>query len=141
MAIAITIGSSHILAARPRHMADDCTCETAKKRCMPPYVFSISGQVRFRSALEHASGCESRHCARLKKKILRGMRKKLAWLVSEEMILGCKAVRPLLYATNKVKLTIDDFDLAARHLSRCPDESCAQLRRAVLLTVRDTVRT
>lgn len=69
------------------------------------------------------------------------MSKKLHWLFQQEALLGCITVQPFLYRTNSV-LNLDDkknFTFVTKHLAHCPHESCARLRRALLLTVRSTV--
>lgn len=56
--------------------------------------------------------------------------------MAEEALLGCVRVQPALYGRRRVVLQPRDFPALAYHLAHCPRESCAQLRRALLLTVR-----
>lgn len=108
---------------------------------MPSFVFSVPGQVNFRRALVHLLTCPKRACATLRKKVRLGMAQKLRWLFAEEAFLGCIAMQPFLYRTHSV-LNLKDrenFMFVAKHLANCPHESCARLRRALLLTVRSTV--
>jgi len=65
---------------------------------------------------------------------------KLRWLLAQECLLGCVHIQPSLYGKERVIMQRRDFPLIARHLAFCPKESCAQLRRALLLKVRDEVR-
>lgn len=122
-------------------MAQDCTCHQAQKRCMPSFVFSVAGQVGFRTALDHLINCTSRDCASLRKKVKDGMYDKLRWLFQEEVLLGCIHVQPFLYRSRSVNDIRKQrhFVTIASHLSQCPHESCARLRRSVLLKVRDNV--
>ena len=117
------------------------SCHQAQKACMPSFVFSVSGQVNFREALHHLLSCQSRMCASLRKKVRQGMEEKLGWLWQEEALLGCIYVQPLLY---RMAAVVDlgkkeNFGAVAKHLSRCPQESCARLRRSLLLSIRDHV--
>src|SRR6478752_2862833 len=116
-------------------------CHQAQKACMPAFVFSVPGQVNFREALHHLLTCQSRMCGSLRKKVRLGMQKKLRWLWREEALLGCIYVQPLLYRMAAV-VDLDkkeNFAAVAKHLSRCPQESCARLRRSLLLSIRDHV--
>jgi len=68
------------------------------------------------------------------------MTDKLEWLLTQERLLGCIHVQPALYGSKHVAMQRKDFPVIAQHLARCPKESCAQLRRALLLTVRENIR-
>ncbi len=117
------------------------TCREAYRGCMPSFVFSIAGQVGFRAALDHLLACRKRDCSSLRKKVREGMHLKLQWLFTEDALLGCVHIQPFLYRTNKIvnlKLP-QNFATIAYHLAHCPHESCARLRRALLLRVRDNV--
>jgi hypothetical protein len=118
---------------------DRCSCKDAQQACRPPYVFSISGQVGFRQALAHLISCRSRSCQKLRRAVRDGMSQKLTWLMEQNAWLGCATVQTFLYAQQQVRVTTSAFSETARHLSRCPHESCAQLRRSLLLTVRSLV--
>jgi hypothetical protein len=115
-------------------------CEEARHGCTPAFVFSIQGQVHFRSALKHLTGCHKQSCRKLRGRVMEGMRLKLVWLLEQEILLGCIHIQPLLYGSRRITLRHQEFPIIARHLAQCPKESCAQLRRALLLKVRDTVR-
>lgn len=108
---------------------------------MPSFVFSISGQVGFRSSLDHVVQCKKRDCASLRKKVKDGMYAKLKWLFDEEALLGCLQIQPFLYRSNTVVnlRTQRNFITVANHLAHCPSDACARLRRSLLLTVRDNV--
>jgi hypothetical protein len=58
----------------------------------------------------------------------------------EGSLLGCIQIQPVLYGVSRVILRRKDFSILAHHLANCPKESCAQLRRALLLTIREQVR-
>jgi hypothetical protein len=80
-------------------------------------------------------------CSSLRKKVRLGMQKKLRWLFQQEALLGCIFVQPMLYRMAAV-VDLDkkeNFVAVAKHLSRCPQESCARLRRSLLLSIRDHV--
>jgi len=68
------------------------------------------------------------------------MKSKVTWLFKEECLLGCVHVQPMLYGAKKAHIQRKDLNTIAHHLGRCPKESCAQLRRALLLTIRDDLR-
>lgn len=118
---------------------EDHACHQARRACMPPFVFSVSGQVEFRRALYHMTSCQRRSCQSLRRKVLDGMTKKLHWLFGETVLLGCVHVQPYLFGARRVALDKHNFSAAADHLAHCPKESCAQLRRAIMLTIRDKV--
>lgn len=118
---------------------EECDCSEARRACMPTFVFSAEGQIGFRQALDHLISCRKLECSRLRKQVIAGMRNKLEVLFDDSIILGCVHVQPSLYSVRSVRLHSDTFAVAARHLARCPKESCARLRRALLLTVRDEV--
>lgn len=141
MAVALTLGTTHLVPVIAKVSGESCSCDGAKRRCLPQFVFSISGQVRFRTALSHLASCRTRHCSGLRRDVLIGMQDKLAWLLNEEVPIGCVHVQPYLYGKQRVVLNRRSFAPVALHLSRCPKESCAQLRRALLLSVREAVRT
>jgi hypothetical protein len=69
------------------------------------------------------------------------MHTKLRWLFDEGALLGCVHVQPFLYRSQRtVNLKKpQNFAGVAYHLAHCPQEGCARLRRAVLLSVRDYV--
>ncbi len=140
MSLALTIGRLHVVAAGPIQVEEDCSCEEAQKACTPAFVFSVPGQVRFRTALHHLTTCRKRDCRSLRARVFSGMEEKLKWLFRQNCLLGCVHVQPLLYGQRKVLLQRRDFPQAARHLACCPKDSCAQLRRALMLNVRERVR-
>ena len=117
------------------------TCQEANKACMPSFVFSVAGQVKFRGALDHILGCNKQCCASLRKKVKDGMHTKIQWLFNEDVLLGCVHVQPFVYGSRRpvdIRVTRKFVPVAA-HLSQCPHDSCARLRRSVLLTIRDLV--
>lgn len=120
--------------------SDTISCHLAQKACAPAYVFSISGQVNFRRALAHLTRCQDPTCKALQPKIVASMRRKLRWLLEEDFLLGCIHLQPHLYGATHIIFRGAAFSDVAGHLSRCPHESCAQLRRALLLTIRTTLR-
>jgi len=140
MSYALTIGSEHVLTDSAGNKTEECDCHTARELCAPSFVFSVEGQIGFRTALEHLSTCRTRACSTLKGKLHISMREKLNWLYKEGCLLGCVHIQPVIYGARKATLQKKDFSAIAHHLSRCPKESCAQLRRAVLLTIRDDLR-
>ncbi len=116
-------------------------CGEAQKACMPAFVFSVAGQVGFRKALDHLVDCKKKDCLSLRKKVRESMHDKLKWLFSEHVLLGCMECQSFLYGVRQ-PLNLNEnknFAVIAAHLSRCPHEGCARLRRSVLLTVRDSV--
>lgn len=117
------------------------TCQDTFKACMPSFVFSVAGQVKFRGALDHLLACNKQCCAGLRKKVKDGMHAKISWLFNEDVLLGCLHVQPFIYGSKRpVDIRVArKFVPVAAHLSQCPHDSCARLRRAVLLTVRDLV--
>lgn len=117
--------------------SDVLDCHHAKKACRPSFVFSIVGQVLFRQALHHVLHCPKRSCRSLGRTIAMGMQEKLRWLFEEEALLGCVLIQPYLYGQRRVIFTRTKFRAVASHLAGCPKESCAQLRRSLLLAIRD----
>lgn len=120
--------------------SEACDCASARVLCAPSFVFSIEGQVGFRSALRHLAGCQKRDCRVLRGRVMGSMRSKLSWLMHEECLLGCVHIQPTLYGTKRILLKPAEFPGIATHLSKCPKESCAQLRRSILLRIRDELR-
>ncbi len=121
--------------------SEEFTCNAAQKACMPAFVFSVAGQVGFRKALEHLVECRKKDCVSLRKKVRESMHEKIKWLFSEQVLLGCMECQAFLYGS-RTPLNLNDnkhFSSVALHLSSCGHEGCAKLRRAVLLTVRDSV--
>lgn len=129
--------SSSLLVNPSSRLADRCI--QARRACMPPFVFSIIGQVEFRNALHHLARCSKRDCRRLRRQVLAGMLKKLHWLLGQATWLGCIHVQPYIFGARKITLNQRNFSATAQHLAHCPKESCAQLRRAMLLTIREQV--
>lgn len=119
----------------------EVTCHDVQKACMPSFVFSVSGQTKFRAALDHLLTCQKRECSILRRKVKDGMRDKLQWLFQEDVLLGCVHVQPFLYGSSHVRDVRQQrhFMPVAEHLAMCPHESCARLRRSLLLKVRDFV--
>ncbi len=140
MSYSIAIGPLQLISESTQSETG-CTCSEANKACIPSFVFSISGQVKFRAALDHLSECNSRRCISLRKKVKDAMKTKLSWLFEEEAILGCIQIQPFIYREKRiVDITRDrHFITVASHLSQCPSESCSKLRRSLLLSVRDNV--
>ena len=118
-----------------------CTCSEAQKGCMPSFVYSVAGQVGFRTSLDHLLTCRKRDCLSLRKNVKDSMHRKLGWLFREQVLLGCVHVQPFLYKAHRTVNLRDqqNFRTVARHLAHCPNEGCARLRRALLLSVRDQV--
>jgi len=140
MAYLLSLGTINVLAPGKTAGEDDCVCNHVQAGCMPAYVFSVSGQVNFRNSLQHLAGCNSRECRRLNKHVYWGMVDKLTWLMEEHVLLGCVQMQPLIYGSKKLTCKRKEFPVIAHHLAHCHRESCAQLRRAILLTVRDQLR-
>lgn len=140
MAYAVTIGPWQFVSLYGTFNQRHLSCAEARKGCLPSFVFSISGQVRFRAALQHLSQCHEPQCSALRMKILSSMRWKLGWLLKEGCMLGCIHVQPLLYGAVQVRLSADDFEPVAYHLAHCPKENCSKLRRSLLLTIRNGLR-
>lgn len=142
MAYSLTVGPVSVVGAgfAAEHTDEDCSCRQARERCMPSFVFSVPGQVHFRTALRHLATCNTRECQQVKGMVFDAMQQKLRWLFQEECLLGCVIVQPALYGARRVHIHKRDFTSIAGHLARCPKETCAQLRRALLLNIRDTLR-
>lgn len=115
-------------------------CHRARNLCTPSFVFSVEGQVGFRSALDHLAECNRQDCQALRGKVISSMKDKLTWLMREECLLGCVQVQTLIYGVRKPALKKSAFSQIAKHLSSCPHDSCAQLRRALMLNIRDNLR-
>lgn len=137
---------SHIIAIETVDIEQDTavhrfSCNEAHKSCMPAFVFSVAGQVGFRNALEHLVECRKKDCQGLRKKVRESMHAKVKWLFAENALLGCMECQTFLYGP-KHSLNISEnknFTLTAHHLASCTHDSCARLRRSVLLTIRDSV--
>lgn len=140
MSYVLTLGHLHVLGGDLMRLEEGYSCDEARRGCSPAYVFSVPGQVQFRSALHHLIGCRKRDCQSLRARVFSGMETKLRWLLQQECPLGCVHIQPSLYGKEKVLMQRRDFPIVARHLAFCPKESCAQLRRALLLKVRDQVK-
>jgi len=140
MAFALTVNSLHILGTGPIQVRPSCSCEEARHGCLPAFVFSVPGQVFFRTSLNHLTGCQKQCCRQLRSHVIDGMLIKLNWLMQEQIFLGCIHVQASLYGAKKITMTRSQFPQVAQHLAKCPKDSCAQLRRAVLLNIRDNVR-
>lgn len=119
--------------------AEACDCATARRACMPTFVFSVEGQIAFRTALEHIVQCRKSECIKLRRLVLRGMRTKLDRLFQESALLGCVHVQPTVYGARQVRLSKDNFTAVCQHLASCPKEACAKLRRSLMLSIRDMV--
>lgn len=121
--------------------ADEFGCNEAHKSCMPAFVFSVAGQVGFRHALEHLVDCRKKECQSLRKKVRESINTKVKWLFSEHALLGCIECQSFLYGERHSLNVAENknFILVASHLAKCPHDSCARLRRSVLLTIRDSV--
>ncbi|MEK7556689.1 MAG: hypothetical protein AAB538_01810 [Patescibacteria group bacterium] len=117
----------------------ECDCTEARRGCMPTFVFSVEGQVAFRSALDHIVHCRKTDCVKLRRLVLKGMRNKLFGLFTETVLLGCVHVQPHIYGARRMRLSKDNFSAVCHHLAHCPREACAKLRRSLLLAVRDVV--
>lgn len=140
MSYALTIGSVHVLTDMAEKTEVQCDCHGARDFCMPSFVFSVEGQIGFRTALQHLAMCRARDCHKLKNDVFASMKSKVIWLLKEECLLGCVHVQPMLYGAKKTHIQRKDLNSITHHLGRCPKESCAQLRRALLLTIRDDLR-
>ena len=56
MSYALTLGQIHILSEEAENsLTEECGCDDARSGCRPAYVFSVAGQVQFRTALKHLS--------------------------------------------------------------------------------------
>lgn len=140
MAYALSFGYLEVLPGQLGSTERVFSCSDARSGCSPAYVFSIEGQVEFRGALHHLANCSSQTCRSLRVKVRHGMAQKLKWLMNEDSLLGCVHVQPYLFGRQRVLLGTKQFSHVAAHLASCPKESCAQLRRAMLLTVREAVK-
>lgn len=136
-----TIAIEPVGAVGQNTLVREFGCGEAQKACMPAFVFSVAGQVGFRHALMHLIDCKKKDCISLRKKVRESMHDKLKWLFSEHVLLGCMECQSFLYGVRQPMNLNDNrhFTVIASHLSRCPHEGCARLRRSVLLTVRDSV--
>ena len=139
MAYRVAIGRVHVWGDSFDGATNQYNCKQARGGCRPAYVFSIAGQVAFRSSLNHLKKCNRMCCRSLRKKVFSGMKDKLHWLMDEHILLGCVQVQPVIYGASRVVLRRSVFGSLAHHLAHCPKESCAQLRRSVLLTIREQV--
>lgn len=137
MSFAFSLGRLNVLSGSPVPVREACSCKEAQKGCAPSFVFSVEGQIQFREALHHLTHCRKQSCRSLRTQVFGGMQRKLRWLMSEEELLGCVRAQPLLYGKSKIVLQRRDFPALAHHLAHCPRESCAQLRRSLLLKIRD----
>lgn len=136
-----TIAIEETSAFTQENLSPEFGCNEAQKACMPAFVFSVAGQVGFRHALDHLVDCKKKDCISLRKKVRESMHDKLKWLFSERVLLGCVECQSFLYGVRH-PMNLNEhknFAVIAAHLSRCPHEGCARLRRSVLLTVRDSV--
>ncbi|MDZ4346130.1 MAG: hypothetical protein U1E51_27270, partial [Candidatus Binatia bacterium] len=84
MSYVLTVGSLHFLPGEALRVQEECSCEEARQGCLPSFVFSLEGQIRFRTALRHLAVCEKSQCRKLRRYVLGGMRDKLSWLMDEE---------------------------------------------------------
>ena len=139
MAYGVAIGRVYVWGDGVDGANNLCDCKQARGGCRPAYVFSVAGQVAFRLSLTHLKKCEKMCCRSLRKKVFSGMKDKLQWMMGEGKLLGCIQVQPMIYGAKRVVLVRRDFVSLAHHLAHCPKESCAQLRRAVLLTIREQI--
>lgn len=136
-----TIAIESVSVVGQEEKSEGFTCSEAHKSCMPAFVFSVAGQVGFRNALEHLSDCRKKDCQGLRKKVRESMYAKIKWLFSENALLGCMECQSFLYGP-KHAMNISEnknFTVVANHLAKCSHDSCARLRRSVLLTIRDSV--
>ena len=140
MGYTLTLDPFLSLADAPTSPTDACTCSDARALCAPSFVFSIEGQIGFRAALRHLASCQKRECRALRSRVITSMSHKLGWLIHEECLLGCVHIQPALYGRKRMVMKRTDFPSIAAHLAKCPKESCAQLRRSVLLRIRDELR-
>ena len=140
MSYALTLGSLHVVADTAEELDETCSCTEAQEQCRPSFVFSVAGQIGFRTALRHLATCPKTSCRTLRSRVFTTMQSKVRWLMKEESLLGCIHIQPVLYGGKRVIMARKDFAAIAQHLARCPKESCAQLRRAVLLDIRDELR-
>ena len=140
MSYVLRVGSLVISTTYQVPRREPCTCQEAEKGCRPAYVFSINGQVRFRHALDHLLRCQDRRCSALRRKVIRGMGYKLRWLRTEGSVVGCSSVQAELEAASSLTKLTNRFPQLGRHLVHCPHEACAQLRRALLLSVRQILQ-
>ena len=140
MSYALTLGSLHVVSDTAEELDAPCSCTEAHEQCRPSFVFSVAGQVGFRTALKHLAICSKTSCRTLRSRVFTTMQSKIRWLMKEESLLGCIHVQPAIYGSKRVIMAKKDFPAIATHLARCPKESCAQLRRAVLLDIRDELR-
>lgn len=141
MLYSLSIGRVHVLDDKQSLARENrkISCKQAQINCRPAFVFSLMGQTGFRQSLHHLTQCNKKPCQTLRRQVFESMHYKLTWLMQEDKILGCVQIQPLLYGTSKVAFQKKDFHAAAFHLAHCPKESCAQLRRAVLLSIRNKI--
>jgi hypothetical protein len=140
MSYALTLGALHVISDTAEELDAPCNCAEAQEQCRPSFVFSVAGQVGFRTALKHLANCSKMDCRTLRSRVFDTMQGKMRWLMKEESLLGCIHIQPALYGERRVVMAKKDFPTIAQHLARCPKETCAQLRRAVLLDIRDELR-
>jgi hypothetical protein len=130
---------SWALVPRQNALVTECTCQEARKLCAPPFVFSISGQVGFRHALLHLLRCSTPLCKKLCADTFCAMKEKMQWLFAENALLGCVVIQPSIYGARRVIFSKQNFKAVAHHLAHCPRESCAKLRRSMMLSIRTHV--
>lgn len=139
MVYRLTINPVHVWGDGSSNVKNKYDCKQARGGCRPAFVFSAAGQVGFRNSLSHLKKCNKKCCQNLRKNVFVGINNKLGWLMTEKRLLGCIQIQPVLYGVSKVTLKRKDFSILAHHLANCHQESCAQLRRALMLTVRQQV--
>jgi len=135
----IGLGYADIQSQVAQQSQNECDCTDARRGCMPTFVFSVEGQVSFRSALDHLVHCRKTECVKLRRLVLKGMRNKLQNLFTDTVFIGCIHVQPHIYGARRMRLSKDNFSAVCQHLANCPQEACARLRRSLLLAVRDVV--
>ena len=139
MVYKLAINKVHVWGDSSSNIQIGLDCKQARGGCRPAFVFSVPGQVGFRKSLNHLNKCNKKCCQSLRKNVFVGINAKLSWLMNERRLLGCVQIQPVLYGSKKVILKRKDFSVLAHHLANCHQESCGQLRRALMLTVRQQV--
>lgn len=121
------------------HWYDRGVCHGVRRYCSPEIVYSAEAQENFRDALRHFASCLRAVCTVVQEKVSEVTQKKLLRMWERGTRLGCPLVTGELYGKDAVTFSLERFRPVATHLADCADPSCAKLRRALLLTIRDSL--
>jgi hypothetical protein len=135
----LTFGLANYSKAGFAKVNQECSCEEVKRGLAPSFVFSEEGEIGFQSSLCHLAVCQKKSCLAFKQVVFAGIKTKLDWLMEDRVLLGCHFIRPYLYRGEKIVILKKNLDSILKHLGSCDTESCAKLRRAVLLRIRDEI--